>query len=41
MSKHSELFLCVNVEWDKDTGTLDIRDQEGNQLALLYATGED
>ena len=41
MSKHAEIYLGVNVEWNKDTDVLDIRDQEGNQLALLYVTGED
>ena len=41
MSKHSELYLYVNVEWNKETDILDIRDQEGNQLALLRVTEED
>lgn len=41
MSKHVELYLGVNVEWNKETGVLDIRDEEGNQLALLYVSEED
>lgn len=41
MSYHAEVYKNVNVEWNKETDVLDIRDQDGNQLALLYVTGVD
>ena len=41
MSYHAEVYKNVNVEWDEETGYLDIRDQRGGQLALLYVEGAD
>lgn len=41
MSYHAEVFKNVNVEWFKETGYLDIRDQNGEQLALLYVEEAD
>lgn len=41
MSKQSVLFLGVNVEWDKETDVLDIRDENGKQLGLFRVTEED
>ena len=35
MSYHAEIYKNVNVEWNKETGYLDIRDQDGKQLALM------
>lgn len=35
MSYHAEIYKGVDVEWDKETGYLDIRDQDGKQLALM------
>lgn len=35
MSYHAEIYKGVNVEWNKETGYLDIRDQDGKQLALM------
>lgn len=36
MSYHVEIYKNVNIEWNKETGYLDIRNQSGEQLALLY-----
>lgn len=36
MSYHAEIYKNVDVEWNKETGYLDIRDQDGGQLALMY-----
>lgn len=41
MSYHAEIYRNVNVEWDKETGYLDIRDQNGKQLALMHVEGVD
>ena len=41
MSKNYVIYLDVNVKYDKDTGTLEIRDQNGKQLDLLYVVEED
>lgn len=41
MSYHAEIYKNVNVEWNKETGYLDIRDQRGEQLALLYVEEAD
>lgn len=35
MSYHAEIYKGVNVEWNKETGYLDIRNQDGKQLALM------
>ena len=35
MSYHAELYKNVDVEWNKETNYLDIRDQNGEQLALM------
>lgn len=41
MSYHAEIYKNVNVEWNKETNYLDIRDQNGEQLALLYVEEAD
>lgn len=41
MSSHKEIFRGVTVTWNKDTGSLDIRDENNKQLALLVVTGEE
>lgn len=41
MSYHAEVYKGVNVEWNKDTNYLDIRDDDGKQLALLYVVEAD
>lgn len=41
MSSHEEIFRGVTVIWNKETGSLDIRDENNRQLALLIVTGED
>ena len=41
MSWQDEIYKNVNVEWNKETGYLDIRDQNGKQLTLLYVEEAD
>lgn len=41
MSSIEEIFKNVDVVWLKDTGTLQILDQEGKLLELLYVMEED
>ena len=41
MSYHAEVYKNVNVERNKETGYLDIRDQNGERLALLYVEEAD
>lgn len=37
----AEIYLGVNVIWNKETDVLEIKDENNNQLALLYVTEED
>ena len=41
MSSIEEVFKNVDVVWLKDTDTLQILDQEGKLLELLYVMEED
>ena len=41
MSEHLEIFKNVDVEWNRETDVLDIKDSNGEQIALLYVTEED
>lgn len=41
MSYHAEVFKNVNVVWNKETGYLDISDQNGEQLAFMYVEEAD
>lgn len=41
MSSIEEIFKNVDVVWLKDTDTLQILDQEGKLLELLYVMEED
>lgn len=43
MSEHIEVFKNVDVEWNRETSYLDIRDSDDHdkQLALLYVMEAD
>lgn len=41
MSSHFEVFKNVDVEWNKETGILNIKNQSDEQLALLYVLEEE
>lgn len=40
MSNNKVTYVGVKVEWDKDSGILDIRDEYDRPLKLLYVMEE-